>query len=100
MKMILIRTERVHVYTNGLVGVELPSVPLAPETTELIASLFPNLKESVYELLDREALFQAAQGVHADFGSDVKHTVHETSDRPLPVKKATKCFDFIEPTDL
>lgn len=79
MKMVFIRTERVHVYSNGLVGIEIPSTPLTVEQNLVIKTLFPNLQEKVYDLLDKEALFGATDDIVADFDKDVRHDIYETS---------------------
>lgn len=87
--MVLIRAIRVHNYGNGIVGIEIPSVPMSEEDRQTLHRLFPMLTDGAYDLLNREALL--ASLFHGPLPESITHDIIECGTnqaRNKPMKKS------------
>lgn len=88
--LVFVRAEQVHLYGNGLVGLEIQSRPLERDERKLLQSLFPHSMDQCEELLAKEALLTAMEVEVGQWPEDKeKFETYETRSKPnLPMGKA------------
>lgn len=91
-QMIFIRATRVHLYGNGIVGIEMPVAALSDENANLLHNLFPNLSEQAYKLLNQEVLLSAVHSgpLPQDVNPEVYECGKKEEDNGQSLKKKAK----------
>ena len=87
MNMVFIQTPRVHIYGDGIVGIEVEGRDISAEERDLLHRLYPNLVDRAFQLLDQESLLGSM--VRDVTPLSTTHDIIETTKKVKPCKSSS-----------